>query len=381
MPVQFIGMIRTNNVSELDGPAAAIVEESIDPGFVRDFARAHEAAGFDRVLIGYHSTGPEGWAIAGHAAAHTERLQLLLAHRPGFVAPTLAARHAITLDHLSGGRLALHIITGGSDADQARDGDWIDHDARYRRTDEYLDVVRRLWTSDAPFDHAGAFYRVKDAYSDAKPLQRPHPPIFFGGASAAALPIAAKHAAVYMLWGEPLAAVKERVAAVRAAAARPIAFSVSLRPVIAPTEAAAWEKARGYLEQIVAHRGGVRIAPASARPGAVGSRRLLDFAAEKEIHDQRLWTPIAAATGAGGNTTALVGTPEQVAESLLAYHDLGVSHILIRGFRPLEDAVAYGREVLPLVHAEVAARDRRRATAAAEAAAATTDRATANAAD
>lgn len=360
MPVEFIGMIRTRDASELTGPPHLINDTEIDPDYIRDFARAHEDNGFDRVLIGYYSTGPDGWAIASYAAAVTERLSFLIAHRPGFVAPTLAARKAITLDHLTGGRVALHIITGGSDGDQQMDGDWIGHDVRYRRTDEYLDILTRVWTSDQPFDHEGEFYKIKGAYSAIKPLQQPRIPLYFGGASGPAVTVGAKHADVYALWGEPLAAVKERIAAVRAAApaGREIRFSLSLRLILGPTEEKAWEKARAYLERIVALRGGVRVAAGSERPGAIGSQRLLDFAAQQDVFDKRLWTPIALATGAAGNTTALVGTPEQVAESLLDYYDAGITTILIRGFKPIEDAVAYGQQVLPLVKTEVARRDR-----------------------
>ncbi|MGH2587118.1 MAG: LLM class flavin-dependent oxidoreductase, partial [Dehalococcoidia bacterium] len=302
--------------------------------------------------------GPDGFSVASYAASVTERLGFLIAHRPGFVAPTLAARKAATLDHFTGGRIALHIITGGSDAEQQRDGDWLDHDARYRRTDEYLDVVRRVWTSDRPFDHEGEFYRFKNAFSEVKPLQQPYVPVYFGGASGPAVTVGAKHSDVYALWGEPIAAVKERIAEVRAAApfGRSPRFSVSVRPILGPTEEKAWERARATLARILEVRGGP--ANGSARPQAVGSKRLLDFAAQGEIHDKRLWTPIAAATGASGNTTALVGTPEQVAESLLDYYDAGVTTLLIRGFDPVQDAIDYGRDLIPLVRAEVARRER-----------------------
>lgn len=371
MPLQFIGMIRTNNASEIDGASAATVETSIDPQFISRFARAHEEGGFARVLIGYHTTAPDGWAVASHAAASTERLHMLVAHRPGFMAPTVAARKAITLDHLTGGRISLNIVTGGSDEDLARDGDSLTKDERYQRTDEFLDVVRQVWTSATPFDYDGRHYQVKKAFSDVKPLQRPSIPIYFGGASGPAVPVGAKHADVYMLWGEPLAAVKERMAAVRAAAppGRDPSFSVSLRPILGRTEAEAWETAHDYLNRILSHRGGPAAAAAAAsKAPASGSQRLLEFASQQEVFDKRLWMPIAAATGAGGNTTALVGTPEQVAESLLDYYDLGVTSILIRGFKPLEDVIDYGRELVPLVQAEVARRDRARELAVAGAA-------------
>ena len=222
--------------------------------------------------------------------------------------------------------------------------------------------MRRMWTEERPFDHAGEFYRVKAAYSDVKPPQKPCIPLYFGGASEAAHEIGARHCDVYMLWGEPLAAIQERIATLRAVAARvgrEPRVSVSLRPIIARTEEQAWAKARAILERVRAKQGD-RTLPL---PEAVGARRLVDFAQQAEVHDKRLWTPIAAAVGGAGNTTALVGTPEQVAESLLDYHELGVTTLLIRGFDPLNDAVDYGRELIPLVRAEVARRDRDRAAA------------------
>ena len=280
---------------------------------------------------------------------------MLLAHRPGFVAPTLAVRKLSTLDLISEGRLALHVISGGSDLDQRRDGDWLDHDQRYRRTDEYLDVLRRLWTAEAPLDHAGEFYRFQGASPEVRPFQKPHPPIFFGGASDAAVEVGAKHADVYMLWGEPLSDVRWRMERVREAAARhgrSPRFSISVRPILGATEEQAWERAHQILETIRRLRG-----PAPPpTPQAVGSQRLLEAASRGDIHDKRLWTPIAAATGAQGNTTALVGTAEQVAEALLDYYDLGITILLIRGFDPLNDAIEYGRELLPLVRAEAARR-------------------------
>ncbi|RYY83215.1 MAG: LLM class flavin-dependent oxidoreductase, partial [Comamonadaceae bacterium] len=197
--VEFIGMIQTQKVSEIHaarGPA-------IDRDYVRAFAQAHENAGFDRVLVPHHSTSPDATLTVAYAASVTERIHFMLAHRPGFVAPTLAARQFASLDQFSGGRLAVHYISGGSDEEQRRDGDWLDHDQRYARTDEYLDVLRKVWTADKPFDHEGAHYRFKDAFSEVKPVQtlngRPHVPVYFGGASEAAIPVAGKHADVYAL--------------------------------------------------------------------------------------------------------------------------------------------------------------------------------------
>ncbi len=367
MPVEFIGMIGVRPEGA-DGASVHVIGGDIDLGWLRDFSHAHEDSGFDRVLVGYTSSSADGFLVAGHAAALTEKLSFLIAHRPGFVAPTLAARKAATLDHFTAGRIALHIITGGSDAEQQRDGDWLDHDTRYRRTDEYLEIVRRVWTSEAPFDFEGEFYRVRRAFSDVKPLQQPHVPVYFGGASGAACEVGARHSDVYALWGEPLAAVKERIDEVWAAASqygRKPRISVSFRPILAQTEDAAWERAHRILDRLL-ERGPAAAGPMRAQ--AVGSRRLVEFASQAEIYDKRLWMPIAAAAGGAGNTTALVGTAEQVAEALMAYFDLGVTTFLIRGFDPLNDAVDYGRELIPLVRAEVARRERLAAAPGARAA-------------
>lgn len=364
MPVEFIGMIQSQKSSEIhlpNGPA-------VDPAYVRRFAQAHEQAGFDRILVPHHSTGPDAALTVSHAASVTERIGFMLAHRPGFVAPTLAARQFASLDHYSGGRLAVHYISGGSDAEQRRDGDYLDQDQRYARTDEYLGILRDIWTHEKPFDHQGAHYRFDAGFSEVKPLQRdaagrPHVPVYFGGASDAAIPVAGRHADVYALWGESLDQVRELTARVRAEAAihgRSVRFSVSFRPILAETEDAAWERA----ERILAETRRLRVVQGFSQGGpqqSVGARRLLAAAEKGTRVDKRLWTAIAQETGARSNTTALVGTPQQVAEALLDYYDLGVSTFLIRGFDPLEDASDYGRKLLPITRALVAQHDAERA--------------------
>jgi alkanesulfonate monooxygenase len=373
MPVEFIGMIATKLGSESLRTAGPIV----DPGFTRRFARAHEDAGFDRALIGYGSGFPDGLQVAAYAAANTERLGLLIAHRPGFVAPTLAARQFATLDQFSGGRVAVHTITGGSDTEQRRDGDYLDHDERYARTDEYLGILRQTWESDEPFDHEGAHYKFEGHYAEVKPAHRI--PLYFGGSSPAAYRVGGRHADTFALWGEPLAETAQQIAFVRAAAeaagrTTPPGISVSFRPILGATEELAWERAERILDTIKGGGDGSAFwsakRPAWGGPGRtpenVGSQRLLAAAEKGDRHDRALWTAPAKATGAGGNSTALVGTPETVAQALLDYVDLGVTTILIRGYDPLDDAIDYGRHLLPLVREEVARRD-----AEAEAAAST----------
>jgi alkanesulfonate monooxygenase len=372
MPVEFIGMIATKHGSEsfrTEGPI-------VDPAFTRRFARAHEDGGFDRVLIGYGSGFPDGLQVAAYAAAQTERLGVLIAHRPGFVAPTLAARQFATLDQFSGGRVAVHTITGGSDAEQRRDGDYLEHDERYARTDEYLGILRQTWESDEPFDHDGRFYKFEGHYAEVRPAHRI--PLYFGGSSQAAYTVGGRHADTFALWGEPLAETAQQIASVRAAAEAsgrtdPPGISVSFRPILGPTEELAWERAERILAAIKGGGGSAFWSakrPAWRTPGAppenVGSQRLLAAAQKADRHDRALWTAPAKATGAAGNSTALVGTPETVAQALLDYVDLGVTTILIRGYDPLDDAIDYGRQLLPLVREEVARRDAEAVEAAGE---------------
>jgi alkanesulfonate monooxygenase len=355
MALEIIGMIATQEASEIlpaQGPP-------IDADFTASFARVHEEGGFDRILIGYGTYWADGWQVANHVARATDHLKLLLAHRPGFVAPSLTARQAVSFDHLAGaGRLGLHIITGGDEADQHRDGDFVDHDSRYRRTAEYLQILRHLFSQRDPLDFAGEFYRLEGARLPVAPASEAGIPIFFGGASDAALEVGARYADVYMLWGEPLESARSRIETARAAAARfgrSLRFSVSVRPILAPTEAEAWARAEDVAERALAQRQRFLGARGRRDSTSIGSARLLAAAAQAEVHDQRLWTRIAAITGAAGNSTALVGTPEQVAESLLRYVDLGVDALLIRGFLPYQDAITYGRELIPLLRAHEAA--------------------------
>lgn len=354
MPVEFIGMVSSKPQSEITGPVGG---PPLDMPHLNRFIDVHEQGEFDRILIGYFAGAPDGWAIASHAASRTERLGFLLAHRPGFVSPTVAARKAATLDVISGGRFAIHIITGSSEVDQQRDGDYLDKTDRYARTSEFLDIVKQDWASTEPFDYDGRFYQVTQAFSDIKSLQ-PQIPVYFGGSSNEALDVAAKHADVWATWGESLDDVKGQIADLNQRAAthqRRPRVSVSFRPILGATEAQAWERARQILERVKVLRGDV---PAPAAP-SVGSQRLLDNAKRGAVVDDRLYTAIAEMTGARGNSTALVGTPDQVAETLLQYNEAGCGTLLIRGYDPVQDAADYGRDLLPIVREEVRIRDMR----------------------
>ncbi|MGY9072248.1 MAG: LLM class flavin-dependent oxidoreductase [Acidimicrobiales bacterium] len=352
MPVEMIGWVAPRVSSEIVAPQGP----SFSPAVVAETARIHEEADFDRVLIGYFSDAPDGFLVAAHAGSVTTRLRFLLAHRPGFVAPTLAARKLATLDQLTHGRLAIHLIAGGSDADQMRDGDHTDHATRYRRTDEYTQVLKSMWTETEPFDHSGEFYDVRRAISDVPCYQKPRIPIYGGGGSDAAIDALAAHIDVFMLWGEPLAETAEFMARVTNAAAahdnRPT-FSLSTRPIVAPTDELAWERAHDILNKVESRLNGRQ----ARRPDNIGGQRLLASAAAGDLHDTCLWTKLAAATGAPGNSTALVGSPETVSDALVEYYKLGATSLLVRGYDPLPDAEMYGQELIPMVREKVAALD------------------------
>jgi alkanesulfonate monooxygenase len=351
-------------VTPSSGDAALhVIEGALSPSYLTQFARAHDDAGFDLVLVGYTSSSAEGFLVALHAAAHTKQLGYLVAHRPGFVAPTLMARKIATFDHLTNGRLAVHIITGKTDEEQQGDGDFSPKTERYRRAAEYLELMKLTWSHEQPFDFTGEFYRVKGAASDVRPLQQPHPLLFFGGASDGALAMGARLCDVYAIYAEPLASTRERIANFRAQAAafgRTPGFNVSLRPIIAAREGDAWDKANRILAAMTGKKGWSRQEEATGPVDNAG-KRLMGFAMEQDVHDERLWMPIARVTGALGNTSCLVGTPEQVAEAILKYYTLGVDSFLIRGFDPFNDTIEFGRELIPRIKQGAIDIDRRKA--------------------
>jgi alkanesulfonate monooxygenase len=357
MSIEFIGYISNNNSSETivrHGPV-------LDPTHIEAVAKAHENAGFDRALLAFHSTTPDSLQVAQHVLGVTEQLNVLIAQRPGFTAPTLLARQFAVLDQFSRGRVALHVITGGNATELKQDGNTVDDkDERYARTSEFLDVVRAEWTSEKPFTYSGKYYQVENGFSQVKPYRPGGIRIYFGGASDAAIEVAGKHADTFALWGESYAQVREQTARVRAAAARhgrpAPRFSLSVRPIIADTEEKAWEKAQAILEGATALQDKTGYRKPADGHATAGARRLLAIAEQGERVDKRLWTEIAKLTGANSNTTALVGTPEQVTEVFGDYYDLGISHFLIRGFDPLIDAIDYGRELIPLTRKLIAER-------------------------
>ncbi|MDB5500594.1 MAG: class flavin-dependent oxidoreductase [Tardiphaga sp.] len=355
MSIEFIGFISNSDSSETRVRTGPV----LNPGYIETVAKAHENAGFDRALLAFHSTSPDGLQVAQHVLGVTERLNTMIAQRPGFTSPTLLARQLAVIDQFSRGRVSLHVITGGNATELRQDGNTLDDkDERYARTDEWLDVLKLEWTSEKPFTYNGKYFQVENGFAQVKPYSPIH--VFVGGASDAAIEVSGKHADTFALWGESYAQVRDVTTRVRAAAAkygRPSPrFSLSVRPIIADTEEKAWAKAEDILARATALQDKTGYRKPADGHATAGAKRLLALAEQGTRIDKRLWTEMAALTGANSNTTALVGTPEQVAEVFADYYDLGVSHFLIRGFDPLIDAIDYGRELIPRTRELVAQR-------------------------
>ena len=351
MTLDIVGMV---GVKPNEGdPSVSIIGGGIDLDYLERFSRVHEESGFDAALVGYSSGSADSFAVAQAAAGATSDLRFLVAHRPGFVSPTLAARRAASVDIFTGGRIGVHFITGGNDAEQRRDGDHLLHDDRYHRTREYMNIFRKALDGDV-FDFKGEYYDIENASSDVGSAQAEGLPIYFGGMSELAFQIGAQQADIYMFWGEPLASIQNHIQRLNSLASthdRELKYSISFRPIIESTEKLAWDRAHELLNNIQKGKESKKV---SARPGSTGSKRLLDIAAENEIHDERLWFALAAATGAAGNTSALVGTAEQVADSIMKYYELGIETVLIRGWDPYQDAIDYGKELIPLLKHQAA---------------------------
>ncbi|HEY1919823.1 MAG TPA: LLM class flavin-dependent oxidoreductase [Streptosporangiaceae bacterium] len=353
MPVEFIGMVGASYYSEGTANGGAL----IDLPYLDKFVRAYEDGGFDWTLVPYASVSPETNVLTAAVLERTERLKVFLAHRPGVDHPANAARTFATLDQLSGGRLGIHIITGSSDTEQRREGDYLIKQDRYQRSAEYVHILKRLWTATEPVSHHGRFYEF-DGYIPAIKPTRPIP-LSIGGSSDAAYRLGGAEGDIFGLWGEPLAETAQQIATVNAyadEAGRPHPrIWISFRPIMAPTDELAWERAEKILGGIQRNFT-TRPQHGDARPQNTGSQRLLAAAAKGDKHDRALWMAPAAATNASGASTALVGSPETIAAALLDYVDIGCDLLSIRGYDPVNDAVDLARYVLPLVRAELAQR-------------------------
>ncbi len=355
MPVQFIS-------STHFGPSTGLGYTALDPDYTRRYVRMLDEGGFDYTLCGYDSKRVDSVTRAQLVLNYTERIAPVVAHRPGFQFPTQFAKAIAALDRIGNGRVMIHIIAGGNDAEQRREGDYTTKEERYRRAEEFIGILRRVWYEPGPISHAGEFYRFEDFSTDISPVQD-QIAISVGGSSQQAYDVGGRVGDVFGLWGEPLAETAEQIAAVNAVAdaagrPRPRIWN-SFRPIVAATDELAWEKAHAVLARIEQT---LPTAPERAPHhndvvnGAVGSQRLRAVAERGDLHDRALWTPLARVLGGAGSTTALVGSYETVAAALMDYAEIGCDLLSIRGWDPFQDAQDYGRHVLPLFRQELAHR-------------------------
>jgi alkanesulfonate monooxygenase len=317
--------------------------------YLTQVARAADTLGFDAVLTPTGTWCEDAWLVTAALSQQTTRLRFLVAFRPGITNPTLAAQQAATFQRLSGGRLLINIVTGGDSSEQRRFGDWLSHDERYARTDEFLAIMRGAW-SGQPFDFEGWHYKIRGATVMAPP--DPLPEVFFGGASGVAEDVAARRVDVYLLWGEPPEMARERIERVREKAelaGRTVRFGMRLHVITRDTEREAWAEADRLLQTMDP----ALIDAAQqllTKSESVGQQRMLSLHGgqrdDLEV-SPNLWAGIGLVRPGAG--TALVGSHEQVAERLFDYHELGLDEFILSGHPHLEEAYAVGEGVLPLL--------------------------------
>ncbi|MBX8692445.1 LLM class flavin-dependent oxidoreductase [Mycobacterium sp. 20091114027_K0903767] len=309
--------------------------------YLTEVARTAELLGFEAVLTPTGTWCEDAWITTAALSQATTRLKFLVAFRPGFISPTLAAHQAATFQRISGGRLLLNIVTGGDPVEQARFGDHLSHDERYRRTGEFLDVVRGVSTAPAgtAFDFDGQHYRISGARIDFGDWDPPQ--IFFGGASPAAEEVAARSVDTYLAWGETPAQIAERLQRLRArstALGRTLQFGIRLHVISRDTSEQAWAHAERLLGAISEER--IRSAQeVLARTESVGQQRMTALhegsTADLEI-SPNLWAGYGLVRGGAG--TALVGSHTEVADRISEYHDLGIDHFILSGQPHVEEA-------------------------------------------
>jgi len=331
------------------GPATPGARRDPDIEYLTQVALAADRFGFTGMLTPFGLFCEDPWIVASALAARTRRVKFMIALRPGFVSPVLAAQTAATFQRLSGGRLQLNIVTGGDADEQRRYGDWLDHDQRYERTGEFLDVFLRAWSGER-FDFTGTHYRITGGL-----VARPHPArpeIFVGGSSAAAKRVAAQHADVLLTWGEPPPATTEFVDHARELAGgngRELAFGTRFHVISRDTAGQAWQIARQLLDGIDPER--IRQAQQRFRNTESEGQRRMAALHGGRTDSLEVYPNVWAGYGLvrPGVGTALVGSHEEVADRIEEYHSLGLAHLILSAQPHLEEAYTFGECVMPLL--------------------------------
>jgi len=322
-------------------------------------AVALEDHGWTGALLGTGWGRPDTFTVAAALAARTTTFEPLIAVRPGYWRPANFASAAATLDHLTGGRVRVNVVSGKDDLGAYGDSEG-DQAHRYDRTREFIQLVRRLWTQE-DVDYDGEHFHVTG--STVVPRIEPrgarrHPTLYFGGASEAAERVAAAEADVQLFWGEPLAGVQERIERLRALSDElgrehaPLEFGLRVTTLVRDTTEEAWADAEEKVAQMARAQGAGspdQLATNPHRRTAVGQQRLLDLAAQGDVLDDNLYTAPGRFGGGGAGTTWLVGSAQDVAKSLRRYQDLGVTHFVLSDTPYLREIRRQGDELLPLL--------------------------------
>lgn len=324
--------------------------------YLKQVAQAADELGYEGVLIPTGRSCEDSWVVASSLAPLTERLKFLVAIRPGIISPTVSARQAATLDRFSDGRLLINVVTGGDPDEQHGDGSFLSHTERYEVTDEFLRIWRRVAAGET-VDFHGKHLRVEGAKALYPSVQRPHPPLWFGGSSDPAIELAGEQVDVYLTWGEPPAAVAEKIAKARAAAARhgrTLRFGIRLHVIVRETSEEAW-KAADELISYVTDETVAAAQKAFARFDSVGQQRMAALHGgrrDKLEVSPNLWAGVGLVRGGAG--TALVGNPQEVAARIKEYAELGIETFIFSGYPHLEEAYRLAELVFPLLPLELA---------------------------
>ncbi|MBX6392282.1 MAG: FMNH2-dependent alkanesulfonate monooxygenase, partial [Burkholderiales bacterium] len=323
----------------------------VDLHYARQIAQAADQLGYEGVLIPTGRSCEDPWVVASSLIGFTRRLKFLVALRPGVFTPAVAARMAATFDRLSDGRLLLNVVTGGDPVELAGDGIHLSHSERYELTSEFLRIWRRVMQGET-VDYEGRHLNVKGAKLLYPAVQKPYPPLWFGGSSDAAHELAAEQLDTYLTWGEPPAAVAEKIADIKARAARhgrKLKFGIRLHVIVRETNEKAWAAA----EELISRLDDETIAAAQKALGrydSVGQRRMLALhqgRRDKLEISPNLWAGVGLVRGGAG--TALVGDPETIAARMKEYADLGIETFILSGYPHLEEAYRFAELVFPLL--------------------------------
>lgn len=358
---EIVGIVNHKPGGVGDPPVAT----DFDPEFIADVARVQDEAGYDRALIANTAIMPESFAIASFLAPQTKRLGFMMAHRPGPVQPTYAARNIATLDRLSQGRAAVHIIAGADDREVQADGAFNTKDERYRLAAEYVEVMRKTWASAEPFDWDGEFFRYRGANAMVRPTGGAVP-VYWGGTSDLALDMCGKVADVYALGGDTFDGAGSLAAKALAAAGRhgrDIKVLMTMVVICAETDDAAWDRARALYDRVSEQTGVAKgMYHAHEKEGDTAAsgafRRMLAQSQEGERLDRCLWTGLNKAYGGRGNNSVLVGSPATIADSLMEYRRRGITRLLLRGPDQIADAPVIGGELVSELKRRIAEHER-----------------------